>query len=281
VQGQQQEEEVLEQQEEEEVRWPGALFDGPPGVRPVPRTLGLLGVLYYIATSPARGRETERRGESSEMISHGNLLHLQDQLSGRHFLVDMGATYSVFPHRFLAPASGPALTSPGSWPIVTWREKEVQLSFDGQHFTWSFLLAAVQFPILSMDFLQQQELLVDAGKHQFIMTASMKVIRVVSPSGGLSGLYTAVASSSPEYRCLFAEFQDVAQHKREFPLPKHDVEHHLQNSGPPLTAKACHLEPTKQQDAKREFKEMDFTARLHSCTVISKLDLRKGTIRCQ
>jgi hypothetical protein len=53
----------------------------------------------------------------------------------------------------------------------------------------------------------------------------------VSPSGGLSGLYTAVASSSPKYRRLFAEFQDLAQHKREFPLPKHDVEHHLQNLG--------------------------------------------------
>ena len=55
---------------------------------------------------------------------------------------------------------------------------------------------AVQFPILGMDFLQQHGLLVDVGKHQLIMTASMKVIRAVAPSGGL---YTAVASSSTEY----------------------------------------------------------------------------------
>ncbi len=33
----------------------------------------------------------------------------------------------------------------------TWGEREIPLSFDGQHFTWSFLLAAVQFPILGMD----------------------------------------------------------------------------------------------------------------------------------
>jgi hypothetical protein len=48
-----------------------------------------------------------------------------------------------------------------------------------------------------MDFLQQHGLLVDAGKHQLIMTASMKVIRAVAPSGGPGGLFTAVASSSP------------------------------------------------------------------------------------
>ncbi len=69
------------------------------------------------------------------------------------------------------------------------------------------------------------------------MTASMEVIRAVAPSGGLGGLYTTVASSSTEYGRLFADYQDVAQHKEEFPRPKHDVEHHLQTSGSPLTAK--------------------------------------------
>jgi hypothetical protein len=77
----------------------------------------------------------------------------------------------------------------------------------------------------------------ETGKHPLIMTASMKVIRAVAPSGGSGGLYTSVASSSTEYGRLFAEDQDVAQHKEEFPRPKHDVEHHLQTSGPPLTAK--------------------------------------------
>jgi hypothetical protein len=57
--------------------------------------------------------------------------------------------------------------------------------------------------------------LVDVGKHHLIMMASMKIIRVVAPSGGPGGLYTAVASSSTEYGLLFAEYQDVAQHKEE------------------------------------------------------------------
>jgi hypothetical protein len=57
--------------------------------------------------------------------------------------------------------------------------------------------------------------LVDVGKHQLIMTASMNVIRAVAPSGGPGSPYTAVVSSSTEYGPLFAEYQDVAQHKEE------------------------------------------------------------------
>ncbi len=53
------------------------------------------------------------------------------------------------------------------------------------------------------------------------MMASNKVIRAVTLFGGPGGLFTAVASSSTEYGCLFAEYQDVAKHKEE--LGKHQL----------------------------------------------------------
>ena len=175
--------------------------------------------------------KSDRHGPSLVARLESGLLH--DQLSGKHFLVDTGATYSVFPHRSSAPPSGPALTGPGGRAISTWGERETPLSFDGQHFTWSFLLAAVQFPILGMDFLQQHGLLVDVGKNQLIMTASMKVIRAVAPSGGPGGLYTAVASSSTGYGPLFAEY--VTQHKEESGKPAHrDGLHKGHQSGGPI-----------------------------------------------
>jgi hypothetical protein len=168
---------VWRQQEEGEVGQAGAFFGGPPGVWSLPRPLGLQGVLYYLPQALHVAGKRPSRGELNA-ISPGSLLRLHDQLSGKHFLVDTGATYSVFPHWSSAPASGPALTGPGSWPISTWGEMEIPLLFDGQR---NFLLAAVQLPILGMDFLRQQGLLVDVGKHQLIMTASMKVIRAVAP----------------------------------------------------------------------------------------------------
>ena len=162
------------------------------------------------AAEQGQGRRQEEEGEVRQARAffgarlESGLCH--DQLSCKHFLVDTGATYSVFLHRSSAPASGPVLTGPVGRPIATWGEMEIPLLFDVQHFTWNFLSAAVQLPILGMDFLQQQGLLVDVGKHQLIMMASMKIIRAVAPSGGPGGLYTAVASSSTGYGPLFTEY---------------------------------------------------------------------------
>jgi hypothetical protein len=39
----------------------------------------------------------------------GELLHLSDELSGRRFLVDTGASYSIFPYVSLEQATGPFL----------------------------------------------------------------------------------------------------------------------------------------------------------------------------
>ena len=84
-----------------------------------------------------------------------------------------------------------------------------------------------------MDFLQQHGLLVNVGKHQLIMTASMKVIRAVAPSGGPVGLYTAVASSSTGYGPLFAEY--VTQHKEDSGKPAHhDGLHEGHQGGGPI-----------------------------------------------
>jgi hypothetical protein len=210
---------VRKHQEEGEVGQAGAFWS------PVSATAtGSTGSPLLPATSLACGRETARPGELNA-ISPSNLLHLHDQLSGKHFLVDTTPPTQCF------------LIGLGGCPIATWGEKEIPILFDGQHFTWNFLLSAVQIPILGMDFLRQQGLLVDVGENQLIMTASMKVIRAVAPSGGPGGLYTAVASSSTEYRHLFSEYQDVTPHKEKLPRPKHDMEHHLQVSGLPLTAK--------------------------------------------
>jgi hypothetical protein len=72
---------------------------------------------------------------------------MADQLTGTKFLVDTGASYSIFPHKSKRPPSGPCLRGPGGQDIACWGEKEMAVFFGGERYTWSFLLAAVQFPI--------------------------------------------------------------------------------------------------------------------------------------
>jgi hypothetical protein len=85
-------------------------------------------------------------------VAPGQLVHITDQFTQRRFLVDTGAAYSVFPHSSSGFPSGPALSGATGQPIPCWGEQQLHLSFGGQDFSWPFLLAAVQFPIIGVVF---------------------------------------------------------------------------------------------------------------------------------
>jgi hypothetical protein len=91
----------------------------------------------------------------------GELLHLTDDISGRRFLVNTGASYSIYPHLSAAEPTGLPLRSPGGQAIPSWGEKQLEICFAGQKFVWTFLLAKVDFAILGADFLKNFHLVVD------------------------------------------------------------------------------------------------------------------------
>jgi hypothetical protein len=87
-------------------------------------------------------------------VSPGHLVNIKDQFSHRPVLVDTGASFSVFPHSSTSPPCGPALAGAAGQSIPCWGEKQFQLLFNGKAFSWPFLLASVQFPIIGVDFLR-------------------------------------------------------------------------------------------------------------------------------
>jgi hypothetical protein len=82
----------------------------------------------------------------------GNLIYLYDEFSQCNFLVDTGASRSVLPFNSKAPANGPVLFAADGGRIDTWGCRLLNLSFSGHEFKFSFVLAAVEKPILSADF---------------------------------------------------------------------------------------------------------------------------------
>jgi hypothetical protein len=94
-------------------------------------------------------------------VSPRQLVHIIDKQSHRCFLMDMGATFSIFPHFSTGPPRGPALAGAAGQSIPCWGERQFQPLLNGKVFTWPFLLAAVQFPIIWVDFLRHFGLLVD------------------------------------------------------------------------------------------------------------------------
>jgi hypothetical protein len=95
------------------------------------------------------------------------LVHVQCQLTGRRYLVDTGATFSLIPHKSSEPqARHPRLIGPGGQPIRCWGEERLQLQFSGRLFMWTFIKAEVTFPILGVDFLRANCLSVSVATNQ-------------------------------------------------------------------------------------------------------------------
>ncbi len=107
------------------------------------------------------------RGRLNAVVP-GPLFYVTDQNLNWQFLEDTGASFSIFPHRSAAPATGPLLSGPAGRSIPCWGEKKLDLLFHGLRFSWVFLLAAVQFPILGIDFLRHFNLMVDPGADQLV-----------------------------------------------------------------------------------------------------------------
>jgi hypothetical protein len=127
-------------------------------------------------------------------IAPGVLVHMVDQFSGRRFLVDTGAAFSIIPHSSSLPASGRGIVGPTGLPIKCWGEREVQLKLSGQCFKWIFLQAEVQMAILGIDFLRAFKLSVDPAAGRLVQSGTGLILSTISLSSGPTA--SAIVSSS-------------------------------------------------------------------------------------
>ena len=118
-------------------------------------------------------------------VAAGMLVHITDQLTDGRYLVDTGASFSLVPHKSSAPpATEPRLTGPNGSHIRCWGEERRQLRFSGRTFQWSFLRADVSFPILGVDFLRSNKLLVDVANNTLVDSTTGDTLRLTrQPSG--------------------------------------------------------------------------------------------------
>jgi hypothetical protein len=104
----------------------------------------------------------------------GGLVYLQDANSKQNFLVDTGAAVSVFLHKSNSPSTGPPLAGADGKPIPSWGRVKKSLTFGFRTFLCSFILAAVSKPILGVDFLSANRLLVDSSTRQVLESDSLR-----------------------------------------------------------------------------------------------------------
>ena len=195
-----------------------------------------------------------RPGSSS--TSGGKLFFITDNSSHRRFLVDTGSSFSILPFRSHARPSGPTLRSANNARIRCWGQRSATVELEGKRFEFPFLLADVRFPIIGIDFLRHFNLIVDVSREQLLPRTAL-----AQPVGGdvfavSQQAVQPAAAATDEWQQILDQFPAVTQPFTVASAPSHGVEHVIETTGRPCTARFRRLDPARLAAAKQEFKKM-------------------------
>ena len=114
-------------------------------------------------------------------------------------------------------------------------------------------MAAVDRPILGADFLRHHQFDVSIARH-LLVSVDGEVQLPLLPYSSSSTLLSKVSVS---YQEVLAEFPEIVGLGFAPGPTKHDVRHHVETKGPPISTPARRLDPQKYAAAKAEFERME------------------------
>ena len=185
-------------------------------------------------------------------------LCINDRTDDTKYLIDTGADVSVVPHSKNVRANiyslpVPQLYAANGTKIQTFGviRKQVNLGLR-RDFTWNFIIAAVQQPILGVDFLFNFDLLVDVRNKMLIDEKTLLRRKCALSECTMVGIKTIdvnepLASLLNEYKCI-TEMKQHADSGR-----KTNVYHYIETKGPPVFARPRRLDTEKFNAARKEF----------------------------
>ena len=110
-------------------------------------------------------------------------------------------------------------------------------------------------PLLGADFLRSNSLLVDVKGKRLVDAVTYHSVPLSSTRAPVAHL-DAISSSTDQYDRLLADFPDITTPNFQSPT-KHDIEHFITTTGPPVHARARRLPPDKLAAAKSDFDRME------------------------
>ena len=195
---------------------------------------------------------------STNTANSSQLLYLDDDLQGLQFLVDTGAAVSLYPHQSADPVGPRRLRQADGSALPSWGRRQFKLRFGGIDYEFSFLLAAVDRPILGVDFLNANKWIVDIPGRQILDSVTMRPIFMMSPNENVEE-HEPVTSidAATNIQTILDEFPEVVGATLSDIKPQHGVTHHIVTSGPPVHARYRRLDAVKYAAAKAEFTRME------------------------
>ena len=145
-----------------------------------------------------------------EKFCSSSFLFLKDVLSGREFLVDSGASVSVFPGPRSSSDDGVQLLTADGSPMICSGTHNIPPRFSccsgSRVYSWNFQLAPVSVPLLSVDFLEYF-----ACRHQGPQVSPRPEDVVIQASPGPQPAFKSVSflSVPREIQELLGKYADV------------------------------------------------------------------------
>jgi hypothetical protein len=148
----------------------------------------------------------------------------------------------------------PQLRSAGSQSIQCFGELAAEVCFIGHQFTWTFLLAAVEEPLLGSDVLKHYRLAVDMASNLLLDASNMQIVAVgeLAAAGGLAALCSTPPPPPPQLDRLLKKFPEVLSESGKLPPVRHDIKRAIITTGRPVTARFRRLDAAKLAAAKKE-----------------------------
>ena len=185
------------------------------------------------------------------------LLHVFDPLTKRKFLVDTGAEVSVLPatvsQKTLPQVTTLYAANNSTIPVFTRQTLQLELGLR-RSFQWTFYVAATSQAILGADFLSHYGLLVDV-KNRRLLDSLTHIAAPADPVYKESTRISAICNDNP-FSTLLKSFPELTQPYSATRPVKHNVQHFIETTGPPVHAKARRLPPHRFRPAKAEYETL-------------------------
>jgi hypothetical protein len=183
----------------------------------------------------------------------GNLI-VTDRVTKTRYLVDTGSDLCVFPRKHLP-------------------ERRARIDYSRRDFTWRFVVAEVELPIIGVEFLSHFNLLVDC-KNRLLDGITSLFTQCNSATHAVPSIKAIAGNATPD--SLLAEFPSLTRPIGIHREVHHNTTHHIRTTpGPPVACRPRRLGPDRLAVAKADFDAMmrDGTARRAEGTWSSALHL--------
>jgi hypothetical protein len=177
--------------------------------------------------------------------------------------VDTGSDLCVFPRKLLPGRRERTLYAANGTTIPTygWISQSLILGLR-REFTWRFVVADVQLPIVGVDLLSYYGLLVDCRHNRLLDGVTSLSNPVQTAPASVPSVKTIASDTTTD--CLLAEFPELTRPTGIHREVRHNTRHHIRTTpGPPVACRPRRLAPDRLAVAKAEFDAMlrDGTAR--------------------